>query len=304
VDYIYSTFPRKGPFLSWSIPASAVLLALFIHTLWGGNPVAVKLGLEAFPPLWSGFLRFALGCACVALWARYTGIALRPARQEWPGLVGVGLLFTVQIALMNVGFGLTSASNSAVLIATNPLFGVLFAHLLVPGDRVGPARAGGVLIAFCGTALVLLRGVPAAGAGGWGDWIVLASAGLLGLRLAVSGRMLKRQNEVRLTFWQMAVSLPLFLAGACAFETIRWEAIGAAPVLGILYQGVVVAGLAFTVNFWLIRRYTPSVMISFNFVAPVAGVLLGMMVLGESPTLGLLGGMLLVAAGLAFIARR
>jgi probable blue pigment (indigoidine) exporter len=163
-----------------------------------------------------------------------------------------------------------------------------------------------VLIAFCGTALVLLRGVPAAGsgAGGWGDWIVLASAGLLGLRLAVSGRMLKRQNEVRLTFWQMAVSLPLFLAGASAFETIRWEAIGPAPVLGILYQGVVVAGLAFTVNFWLIRRYPTSVMISFNFVAPVAGVLLGMAILGESPTVGLVCGMLLVAAGLAFIARR
>jgi drug/metabolite transporter (DMT)-like permease len=266
--------------------------------------VAVKLGLEAFPPLWSGFLRFVLGCACVALWARYAGIALRPERDEWPGLVGVGALFTVQIALMNIGFGLTSASNGAVLIATNPLFGVLFAHLLVPGDRVGPKRVAGVLVAFCGTALVLLRGVPAAGAGSWGDWMVLASAGLLGLRLAVSGRMLKRQNEVRLTFWQMAVSLPLFLAGGLAFETIRWEAISAAPVLGILYQGVVVAGLAFTVNFWLIRRYTPSVMISFNFVAPVAGVLLGMAILGESPTAGLVCGMLLVAAGLAFIARR
>ena len=200
--------------------------------------MAVKLGLEAFPPLWSGFLRFALGCACVALWARYAGIALRPAREEWPGLLGMGLLFTVQIALMNVGFGLTSASNSAVLIATNPLFGVLFAHLLVPGDRVGPLRAAGVAVAFAGTALVLARGVPAPGAGGWGDWIVLASAGLLGLRLALSGRMLKRQNEVPLTFWMMAVSLPLFLAGGLAFETIRWEAIAAAPVLGILYQGV------------------------------------------------------------------
>jgi drug/metabolite transporter (DMT)-like permease len=100
------------------------------------------------------------------------------------------------------------------------------------------------------------------------------------------------------------VSLPLFFAGAFAVEAIRWEAVGPAPVLGILYQGIVVAGLAFTVNFWLIRRYTPSVMISFNFVAPVAGVLLGMAVLGESPTPGLIGGMLLVAAGLAFIARR
>jgi hypothetical protein len=28
-----------------------VVLALLIHTLWGGNPVAVKLGLEALPPL-------------------------------------------------------------------------------------------------------------------------------------------------------------------------------------------------------------------------------------------------------------
>ena len=281
-----------------------MLAALAIHTLWGGNPVAVKLGLEAFPPLWSGFLRFVLGCACVALWARFSGISLLPPRKERAGLAAIGVLFTVQIALMNIGFGLTSASNSAVLIATNPLFGVLFAHLLVPGDRVSPMRALGVAIAFAGTALVLARGVPPVHGGGLGDWIVLASAALLGLRLAFGGRLLKKYDYVRLTFWQMAVSLPLFLFGGLAFETIRWEAIGPKPVLGILYQGIVVAGLAFTVNYHLIRKYTPSVMISFNFVAPVAGVLLGVAVLGESLTAGLVGGMVLVAAGLVFIARR
>ena len=172
------------------------------------------------------------------------------------------------------------------------------------GQLVKRLAVAGVLVAFAGTSLVLWRGVPAAQAGGWGDWIVLSSAGLLGLRLALSGRLLRNHDSVRLTFWPMAVSLPLFLAGGLAFETIRWAAIAPAPVLGILYQGVVVAGLAFTVNFWLIRRYTPSVMISFNFVAPVAGVLLGMAILGESPTAGLVGGMLLVAAGLVFIARR
>jgi drug/metabolite transporter (DMT)-like permease len=36
----------------------------------------------------------------------------------------------------------------------------------------------------------------------------------------------------------------------------------------------------------------------------VAGVLLGMAILAETPTPGLLGGMLLVAVGLVFIARR
>ena len=292
--------------MTWSIPARAVFIALLIHTLWGGNPVAVKLGLEAFPPLWSGFLRFALGGACVALWALVAGIPLWPTREEWPAHIGIGLLFTLQIAVMNVGFGATTAVHSAVLIATNPLFGVLFAHFLVPGDRVGPLRALGVVTAFAGTALVLLRSAGPANVEGasLGDWIVLASACLLGLRLALSGRVLKHVNAVRLTFWQMVVSLPLFLASALAFETIRTENLGVAPIAGIVYQGVVIAGLAFTVNFYLIRRYTPSVMISFNFVSPIAGVLLGMAILGERITGNLVGGMLLVAAGLVLITRR
>jgi drug/metabolite transporter (DMT)-like permease len=293
--------------LSWSIPASAVLAALAIHTLWGGNPVAVKLGLEAFPPLWSGFLRFALGCACVAAWAALARIPLWPAREEWPALLAIGVLFTVQIALMNIGFAGTSGAKGSVLIATNPLFGVLFAHFLVPGDRVGAARIAGVLVAFAGTALVLTRGAPGA-AGAWGasagDWIVLASACLLGLRLALSGRFLRRVNEVRLNFWMMLLSLPLFAAGGLAWEQIRWDRIGALPIAGIVYQGVVVAGLAFTVNFYLMRRHPPSVMISFNFIAPVAGVLLSMLLLGDSVTAGLLGGMALVALGLSLIARR
>ena len=290
---------------NWSIPARAVLAALAIHVLWGGNPVAVKLGLEAFPPLGSGFLRFALGCLCVLAWARYARIPVLPARGEWPALLVLGALFTLQIALMNVGFGATTAANGAVLIAANPLFGVLFAHFLIPGDRVSATRAIGVAVAFGGVALVLTRGAGLAHPlGSAGDWIVLASACLLGLRLALSGRLLRSMHEVRLTLWQMLVSLPLFAAGGLAWEEIRWERIGPAPLAGILYQGIVVAGLAFTVNFTLMRRYSPSVMISFNFVAPVAGVLLGMAILGERLSASLAGGMALVAFGLALIARR
>ncbi len=265
--------------------------------------MAVKLGLEAFPPLWSGFLRFALGCLCVYGWARYVRIPVRPTREEWPALLVVGALFTVQIALLNYGFGGTTAANGAVLIASNPIFGVLFAHFLVPGDRVGVVRVLGVAVAFGGVALVITHGAGLAVASP-GDWIVLASACLLGLRLALSGRLLRRVNDVRLTLWQMVLSLPLFLAGALAWEEIRWEGIAAAPVAGILYQGIIVAGLAFTVNFYLMRRYSPSVMISFNFVSPVAGVLLGMAILGEQLTAGLLGGMALVALGLVLITRR
>lgn len=292
--------------MTWSIPPRVVLIALAIHILWGANPVAVKIGLAVFPPLWSGFLRFALGCVCVIAWARVARIPILPPRDEWPVHIGLGLIFTVQIAAMNIGFGATTAANSAVLIAINPLFGIFFAHYWIPGDRLTPGRVLGALVAFAGTALVLAYGAGSAnfGAAGWGDWVVLGSAVLLGMRLALCGRVLRRVNEVRITLWQMVVSLPLFLAGALAFETVHLENLGWAPVAAILYQGIVVAGLGFSVNYYLIRRYTPSVMISFNFVAPVAGVLLGMWLLDERLTAGLLGGMALVAAGLALVARK
>jgi drug/metabolite transporter (DMT)-like permease len=52
------------------------------------------------------------------------------------------------------------------------------------------------------------------------------------------------------------------------------------------------------------KRYTPSVMMSFNFVSPVAGVLLSVWLLDERISALLLVGMALVAAGLALIARK
>jgi drug/metabolite transporter (DMT)-like permease len=267
----------------------------------------VKVGLEVFPPFWSGLLRFALGSACVIAWARFMRVELMPTRAEWPVHLGMTLILTAQIALMNFGFGATTAANSAVLIATNPLFGVLFAHWWVPGDRMTPGRLLGVLVAFAGAALVLTRGAIGSlnmDATHYGDWLVLASACVLGMRLALCGRLLRTVNEVRLTVWQMLLSLPLFAAGGAAFETVQWENMSWAPIAGILYQGIVIAGLGFSVQYYLLRRYTPSVMISFNFVAPVAGVLLGVWVLDESLTAALLGGMALVAVGITLIARR
>ena len=80
--------------------------------------------------------------------------------------------------------------------------------------------------------------------------------------------------------------------------------IGPAPLAGIPYQGALVGGLAFTVNFRFIRRYTPSVIMNFNFVAPVVGVLLGAALLGERVTKALVGGLVLVATGLVLIARK
>ncbi|NCF82002.1 MAG: EamA family transporter [Proteobacteria bacterium] len=288
-----------------AVPLQAIVIALLIHVLWGGNPVAVKFSLLVFPPLWTAFFRFAIAIVCVGIWAKLSGIPIWPARHEWPALMLIGVLFTVQIASMNFGFDLTTGSMGAVLIATNPIFAALFAHFLLAGDKLTVVKGFGLLVAFVGTALVLMRGLGdlQVAHGVWGNIILLMSACLLGGRLIVSAKVLQRIDGVRVVLWQMILSLPLFALGGTLFESISWDAIAWEPLAGLAYQGVVVAGLGFTVSFYLMKRYTPSVIVSFNFVSPIAGVLLSAWLLGHVITGHLWAGLLLVAVGLFLITR-
>jgi drug/metabolite transporter (DMT)-like permease len=289
-----------------AVPLQAIVIAVLINILWGGNPVAVKYSLLAFPPLWTAFFRFAIAIVCVGIWAKMSGVSIWPARHEWRALALIGTLFTVQIAAMNIGFDLTSGSMGAVLIATNPIFAALFAHFLIAGDTLSVFKSIGLSIAFVGMALVLTRGSGdlQLAEGAWGNAILLLSACLLGGRLIVSAKVLQRMDGARVVLWQMILSLPLFAVGGFMFETIRWDAIAWEPLAGLAYQGVIVAGVGFSVSFYLMKRYTPSVIVSFNFVSPIAGVLLSAWLLGDVITGRLLAGMLLVVMGLFLIARR
>ena len=181
------------------IPLLAIASALVIHTLWGGNPVAVKLGLIAFPPLWSAFIRFAIGVLCIAVWARLNRIRIWPDSREWPGLFILAFLFTTQIGMMNFGINLTSGASAAVMTATFPLFAGLFAHFMIPGDRLTVGKVTGLLIAFLGVGLVLTGGkIPnELSRADVGDLIILASTVLLGGRMIWTARLLSSIEPAR-----------------------------------------------------------------------------------------------------------
>lgn len=208
-----------------TIPLRVILIAIVIHTLWGGNPVAAKLAFVVFPPMWSSFLRFAMGVSCLIVWARFCGIRLTPERRKWAGLGWCSVLFFIQIALLNIGADLTSGSLAAILIATNPLFSALCAHFVIAGDRLTRVKSLGLGIAFVGVVLILARGADfdaVSNTGNWGNWIVLMSAGLLGARLIFTARLVRYIDPTRVIIWQMILSMPPFLVAALWFETITW----------------------------------------------------------------------------------
>ena len=289
-----------------ALPLQAVLASIAIHALWGGNPVAVKLGLTVFPPMWSAFVRFFIATICVVMWARYQGISVWPRKGHFATLLIVGTAFTVQITVMNIGFSLTSGTVASILQSTNPLFVALFAHFMVSGDRMNLRKSIGLVLAFMGVGLVLLKitDLEDIGVIGFGGFIVLASSMLLGLRLVLMVKPLRALDEVPVVFWMMVIGLVPFAVGGLLFETVHWENLGWIPVTGLLYQGIVIAGLGFMVFSYLMKRYSPSIVASFNFVSPLSGVLLSMLLLGDELTASIVLGVVFVGTGLYLIAGR
>lgn len=287
------------------MPLQAVLVSIVMHSLWGGNPVAVKFGLLVFPPMWSAFVRFAIGIVCIAAWAAFRGIPMWPKKGEWRLLILLGVLFVIQMGTLNIGFDLTKGSIAAILISTNPLFAAFAAHFIIVGDRLSIRKAIGLIIAFGGVAIVLLGGFSLGSLNpiGWGGVVVLSSSFLLGLRLVFMAKVQQEISGVRVVLWQMILSLPLFAFAGATFETIRWENLAFAPIAGLLYQGVVIAGIGFMVISYLLSRYPPSVIASFNFVSPISGVFLSAILLGDQITPAIVGGVVCVGVGLYFVSR-
>ena len=156
--YVFNNLSLTRPQTGTSLPLQAVLVSIVMHSLWGGNPVAVKFGLLVFPPMWSAFIRFVIGIVCIAAWAAFRGVPMWPKKGEWRLLMLLGVLFVIQMGTLNIGFNLTKGSIAAILISTNPLFAAFAAHFIIVGDRLSFRKAVGLIIAFGGVAIVLLGG--------------------------------------------------------------------------------------------------------------------------------------------------
>ena len=267
--------------------------------------VAMKFTLTAFTPLWTAFGRMSLGALTVGLWAYQRPVPLRPERHEWRSLGILTALFTVQIAMLNYGVDWTSPAYSVVLINSNPIFANLIAHFFVPADRLSIPRVLGLAIAFGGICVVFLgkpepRLAPDPLAG---NLIMAATAVLIGARTVYAQRVLQWIEPGRFALWQMLLSLPFFAGGALVAGPEQRLPVTWVPLAALAYQGIVVAGVCFTIWAYLLRRHSPGALTVFSFTVPIFGVIVSAWLFAERLTLDLIIGVAAVAGGIWLVAR-
>ncbi len=285
------------------LTSATAVLGLFVSMLWGGNVIALKFGLDTFPPMWSAFWRFLSGAVAVMIWAKLQGIDLWPAREDWRAVGLLGILFTSQIACLNVGVGWTSAAFAVVLLNSHPIFTNLQGHFTASEDNLNRQRLIGLALAFAGICWVA-SGRPSVAKAPYpiaGNVLMIVSANLLALRVIYTRKLVQSTDPARPVIWQMVFSLPFFLGAAWWFEPPTLQAVAWEPVAAILYQGVIIGGFCFLAWTTLLRRHSASTLSVFAFTVPFFGVLMSAWALDEAIPAQLILGALLVTVGIVVV---
>jgi len=288
---------------------SAALLTelslVFAAVFWGANYVAVKYVVAVVPPLLLVPLRFVVaGLLLLGFLRFFDPKGGRLGRGDLLPMLGLGA-FGISLCQTTFTYGvsLTSASNTGLVFATSPVWGLLMGLLL---GRERPTLRGvlGVGLSIVGVAFVVWRGLGQDGASLSGDLLVLASAILLGTYTVFSMPLLDRYPPLTVAAYPMLfgglIVLPFAAPG---LGRVEWGGLGAGVAAAAAFSVLLATAFAFAAWQTGISRIGANRVLVYQYLITFTGIFAGVLLLGEGFGLNKAVGGAIILVGV-YLARR
>ncbi|MDR6395527.1 DMT family transporter [Herbaspirillum seropedicae] len=286
-------------------PAPAPMSRLFLVCvvlaicIWGGNWPVMKFGSQFIPPLWFAASRFLSAAILSFVIAVVLGKLRLPTRQEWPVVVGVGVLQMGLFTALVTGALHFVMPGRASLIAYATSIWVVPGAALVLKQKLSPQQSLATVCSYAGMAVIVLPALLHADLHSMIGYLML---GVASLSWAMNILQIKMSPGVKLDFallpWQTLVAaLPLSLLalavdGAPSFlaDPHAWGVIA--------YTGPLATALTFLIVLQMTQRLSPVTVSVCMLGVPVVGLTLSSLVFGERLSSDLVLGMGLLCLGL------
>ncbi|HLZ11703.1 MAG TPA: EamA family transporter [Candidatus Acidoferrum sp.] len=268
---------------------STLLMGAFlaVYVVWGSTYLAMRFGVESFPPLLlAGTRHMITGLVFFPVLRWKTGI--RPTAAHWTTAAITGFL------LLCVGNGgvcwaeVTVPSGvTALLVAMVTLWMVLVDWLRPGGKRPSSRVFFGVFLGFAG--LALLVGPTHLGSSGRIDpfgaavLVVASFAWACGSLYSKHGE-LPGSAMLSMSMQCLAGGIALWIGGLLTGEVSRlhFSAISMRAWLAVAYLIVFGSGIGFTAYIYILKKSTAARVATYAFVNPVVALLLGWAFAGEA----------------------
>lgn len=283
-------------------PRTELPLLALLALLWGSSYLFLKVAVTEIPPITLIALRVAGAAGFLLVVLRLRGETLP---RDWnTRRMLLQQAFFNSIAAWTVlawGQQFVDAGLASVLNSTSPIFVYLFTALVTRHEPLGGRKLAGAFIGFFG--VVLIVGVAALR--GFGSQVAGQLACLTGAALyacaAIYGTRFSHLSAVATAAgtmtWATAVLVPLAL-----FLERPWtlnpsaKAIGATAMLSVFCTAV-----ALLIYFRLVRTIGSMGVASQSYLRAGVGVVLGLLLLGETITPSVAAGLVAAIVGVALI---
>jgi drug/metabolite transporter (DMT)-like permease len=283
-------------------PVRVFFAYVFCCLLWGSTWLFIKLGLRDLPPLTFAAARMTLAALVIlpfAARARFAG--LRP--RDWIRIAAVGLLqIGAPYALLFAGQQWVTSGLAAVLFATFPVWLLLLARALLPGQPLTAAKIGAALLGIAGVGVLqvpAMRQLSFGAQAAFGGVFIIAAAILVALANVLIRRLLAHHVPVVLTFVQIASGALLLILLASLLEHGRVAVWTPRASAAVAYLAVFGTAIPYLFLFWLLPRIPVAAIGAIPLLDTSFAVFLGTVVLREPLEPTLLAGGALVFAGAA-----
>lgn len=272
--------------------------ALFaaMSVIWGLPYLFIKIAVEQVPPTAVVFGRTALA-AVVLVPVAMRGGALRSAARHWrPVAVFAVLEMGVPWLLLSHSEQRISSALAGLMLAAVPIIGALVLAAMGERRTLAGVRVLGMALGMLGVALLV--GLNALD--GHLDGLSVLEMLIVATCYAVGPILLDRLDNPVPPIGTIALSVlvvaAVYLPWGGPALLADWPPSPPA-LLSLLVLGLVCTALAFVLFLRLINAAGPVRAVVITFVNPAVALLLGVVVLGESVTTGMIVGFPIVLIG-------
>ncbi len=269
------------------------LLFAAMCVIWGVPYLMIRVAVRELSPETLVFLRTGLGALILTPFAMFRG-ELRPAFARWWPLLAYTLIeVAIPWVLLARAETKLSSSLTGLLIAAVPLVGAVVVGLTGTRERQGTRRWTGLLIGMVGVAALVGLDVGQVNA------LAVAEIGCVAVCYAVGPIILARKLSDVPALGVVAASLLIAAVGYAPFGIAgRPSSMPSAHVIeSVLGLAIVCTALAFLVFFALIAEVGPVRATVITYVNPAVAAVLGVTMLSEQLTVGMLAGFALILTG-------
>jgi drug/metabolite transporter (DMT)-like permease len=282
----------------------AELLLLMAVLLLGTNPVAVKYAVSAVPALPFVALRFTVAGLLLLGAVRYLRSGGGIERKDLLAMVGVGVLGVgMTNVLITLGVSLTSASDTALLCAAVPVWGMVLGSVL---GLERPTLMGilGVGLAFLGIGVVVYGGLGGSGSSLGGNLLVLGATVCWGSYTVLCLPLLRRYSPLVVAAYTMLfgglAALPFALP---SFLSPDWDQMNVGVWAAVAYSTILVAAFGYFAWQRGVSRNGANKVLVYQYLITLVGVASGIVLLGEGLGVNKVVGGAIILFGV-YLARR